>query len=236
MATAKVVPNFDVGKKKMKQWLLSVSTWDKLNSLGTSKALKSSYIWFVSVPIAATFLSQLNVPIEVTFWGRTHQFDLTLPFNWILFYFASIVFSLASIIFTLRCPDLIKRYKTFSHYYQDGNGSALVGDTITESSELINHDENLEMLRSRINAAMIKGNINNETIKTIEDIALVRFAPRAILLIPREELGDLFSFVSTVAGKLYPKTRVFLIGMYSIGFLLIGIVLFQNLLSVISRI
>lgn len=221
---------------KFYKWIQLISSWDNLYSLGNSKILKSSYLWFFFVPVAAKFLSQFNFPISVTFWGTTHTLDPSLPFSWIMLYAASLVFSAASLGYSLKCPKLIKDYKTFSNYYQAGNGYMQIGSTIIEAASIFETKKNKARLIDMLKVAMLHAKIDTTKIDEIEDEIIVNFIPKGIQLLPREELGDIFSLVSKASGKLYLGWRLALLSLYGIGFALLLILFIQNLTSVIKLI
>lgn len=227
---------FDVGLQNMRliNWLREISTWDKLHTFGSSKILRSSYVWFFFVPIAAKLLSQFNFPMEFTLWGKLHTFDPTLPFSWLLLYLASLILSAASLGYSIRCPSLIKKYKTFSHYYQDGNGYMKIGSTIVEASNILEDETNREELVSMIKVALIHTDQKTETFEKLAKDAAIGFFPKAIQILPREELGDLFSLVSKASGQLYPKWRLSLLLLYFTGFTIMGTLFIQNIISVIK--
>jgi len=76
-----------------------IPNWVAMRTFGQSKILKSSYFWFVFVPICSKIIQ--HVPDLVA---------IGLPFSWKAMFFASVSFTLASILFSWRCPALIRDF------------------------------------------------------------------------------------------------------------------------------
>lgn len=97
--------------------------WRPLRAIGQNRAVKSSYLWFVSVPVAARFLGQLDDPLVISLGQQVHSIELDLPFSWILFYFAAVAFALGTLLFSSFCPPLIRDFKNFRDYYMASLGA-----------------------------------------------------------------------------------------------------------------
>jgi len=90
--------------------------WEFISKYGRNKFVKTSYIYLVIVPLLAKLLSKLENPLKIILSGIEYKFDLSLPFNWILFYFAALAFTIGYIIFFVRAPNIIKENINFSDF------------------------------------------------------------------------------------------------------------------------
>ena len=80
---------------------------------GKSRALATSYLWFVLVPVAAKVIHAL--PSSMTLGGAVFRLDFGLPFTWTVFYFSAVFFALAGLVFGAFCPRVVKDH----HHAQD---------------------------------------------------------------------------------------------------------------------
>jgi len=104
---------------------MHIPTWPELSSIGDSKIFKTSYFWLLIVPILAKVISKLrnfstNNPDII--WVKVISENLTLPFNWTIFYLSSVAFGFGILLYTSRCPSLIRKYKSFSEFNSCGDG------------------------------------------------------------------------------------------------------------------
>jgi hypothetical protein len=74
-------------------------SWSDLHGVGTSKAVNSALIWVIVIP----FLARVVNEVEVRTGSR-----LSLPFNFLMLYFAAFCFTVASALFAFFCPKLAK--------------------------------------------------------------------------------------------------------------------------------
>jgi hypothetical protein len=65
-------------------------TWDRLRAFGQSRVLRSSYIWFLVVPVAARVLAAIQSPLSVLIFNAPLTLYVNLPFSWKAFFFASV--------------------------------------------------------------------------------------------------------------------------------------------------
>jgi len=88
--------------------------WDSVVSIGKNPMLRSSYIFFVLVPVAVTVLTEYT---DVT------SFETHLSWRWLSLFWAAAAASLANIIFEVFCPEFVKRYRSFHEFKSAGFGS-----------------------------------------------------------------------------------------------------------------
>ncbi len=111
--------------------LLNVTpTWDKLRGLGRNRVIRSSYFWFVVVPIAANLMQPVPPELSVSLFGAHFSIATTLPFSWKLLFFAALFFALASLLFSWRCPTIINRYESYRGFREaEHSGIELIAYT-----------------------------------------------------------------------------------------------------------
>ena len=90
--------------------------WEFISKYGKNTFVKNSYIYLIIVPFLAKLLSKLENPLKIILSGIEYKFDLSLPFSWILFYFAALAFTIGYIIFFIRAPNIIKENVNFSDF------------------------------------------------------------------------------------------------------------------------
>ena len=196
--------------------------WTDLRKLGASKVIRSSYFWFLFVPIAAKFVSQLPDPLRVSIFGHTLLLHLELPFNWFLFYFSAVCFALASGLYSVFCPKIIKEHSDFTSFYKAGEGSAAL-IKLMPPTLLTGHDRDLAQklidaaFRSPLAAPAAE-------IRENPGKAAIELLPR----IRREELTDLFDLARTKQDRDFSFLLNMAFVLYVSGFLLLGLVGLQG--------
>jgi hypothetical protein len=98
--------------------LSKIPKWSFLSNIGQNKAIRSSYLWFVIVPICARLIDAINGPFMI--FGAIIATSIKLPFSWTCFFFAATFFSMANVIYQIWCPQIIKNYKTVNDFKNDG--------------------------------------------------------------------------------------------------------------------
>jgi hypothetical protein len=103
-----------------------VARWDTVGSVKDLPALRSMYIWLFIVPIAARVLDKVKSPLVMPGTEGTLTINLDLPFSWQVFFFAALSASVANLIFFYACPELVRRFPTFSAFEQEGRDNAFL--------------------------------------------------------------------------------------------------------------
>ena len=125
--------------------LLTPPLWSNLRRLGTSKILRTSYFWLVSVPFLAKVLDK--IPNTFAFYIQEQAITLTLslPFSLTLFYLTAVFLSISSLIFDFFCPCMIKNYSNPNEYLADGRTTKdIVYDFVSlmKSRTTLSHKQN----------------------------------------------------------------------------------------------
>jgi len=94
--------------------------WDSVKGIADSKIVKSSFIWLIIAPVTAKMLSKMNDTIDLSIFGSQIKLSTSLPFSWQLLFFSACFFTAANIIYSTRCPKILKDYKCFTGYVDEG--------------------------------------------------------------------------------------------------------------------
>ena len=94
--------------------------WSSLQILGQNRVVRSSYFWFIFVPIIARLLINMKDNVNITFWGDTWTINLTLPFSWQMFFYSSLFISAATLLFQLSCPTFIINFRNYADFENQG--------------------------------------------------------------------------------------------------------------------
>lgn len=106
-----------------------VPVWSAIARMGESSIVRSSYLWFLAVPVAAKVLNSVNQTLDLQILGTTLTLTLDLPFSWALFFFAALFFALGTALYSLRVPSFITQFPTGAEF--------LAGER--ESHDLFSH-------------------------------------------------------------------------------------------------
>lgn len=117
-------------------------TWRTLKGIADSAAVKSSFIWLLVIPLLAKALEKINDNMQFNFFGNEIVITTTLPFSWQHLFWAACWFSVANIIYLLRCPELVKTYKTFTDFEADGKGQLQI-NAVLKSLAWVNDRRNI---------------------------------------------------------------------------------------------
>ncbi len=97
--------------------------WSTIRWLGNSRIVKTSYLWFFLVPMAAKllgpFAGEHNIVIPLFEPPKTFSVDVQLPFSWQVLFVASTFFMLGQLVYTFCCPEIVQQYKSYGEYQQD---------------------------------------------------------------------------------------------------------------------
>jgi hypothetical protein len=111
-----------------------ILSWSQLAEWNESFLVRSSYIWFVSIPICVNVLANVKQDISIPVSQHyTLHLVLALPFSWWLFYFSSVAFAIGRSIFLLECPDLVRRYPHFADFDADGKSTLLLKESFLDA-------------------------------------------------------------------------------------------------------
>lgn len=221
-----------------------IPEWKILRLIGKNTVIQRAYIWFLTVPLAAKLILQFQSPFAVQLWGQQHFINLSLPFSWQQFFFASVAFTLGNLLFSWRCPPLVKDYSTPHDFSSAGNGSVLLCNELQNMpSEALSRRVRSEILYM-FRIAQQRSNILEPSAQSWidengEEATPSRHEIADLVLgglcgVKREEMGDLFAVIHNAYCKSRPWSRIVVTILYLIGFCLIAMVMASNIVSVMK--
>lgn len=201
-----------------------MNKWSSINSLSQSKLVQSAGIWFVIVPIIAKLVEGFDGEIPISLGERVYTLQLVLPFNWQLIFFSAFFFMIANVIYQANCREIVKRYKCFAEFKNDGNSRLQLNEQL---KEIVWNN---------------KKNCINENYKNIMDAYLKHYTntvnlpseQKGYLLVlddlskAKADDGNAFNFVYNVANKDKQKWLTVAKCMYICGFTLLGLIALMN--------
>lgn len=210
-----------------------VPRWSQLNRIGQSRVLRSSYVWLFAVPLAAKFLAFVERQIFIPLLDYTLDLGVGLPFSWKVFYFSAVSFAAASALYAVGCPRIVSQYDRFGQWTAEGRGSRqIVREFLSELFRpkfIYYHrqEEQLEHFARTFRTTLPRSiSFPESTTSHIDRRAVFEID------LPPEQLSEAFWYVRDFADNQRVLLRALATFFYAIGFLLIGVVAFQNLIFV----
>lgn len=189
--------------------------WSTLSGMGDNRIIRSSYFWFVFVPIVARLTQQINEPLQKALFGLNHNtIWIQLPFSWFMFFFAALFFSVATFLYSVACPEIIRRYPTPIAYYQAGNGILKLIDFFNRLPQEVQRNV-FQKLSSEVTKAL--GTFDLETIEEPNDEDLITLRER-MWRVPREEMNDIFALLYNRFDVSQHRLRCIITTLYYAGF------------------
>jgi len=227
-----------------------VPDWKIIKNFADIKLVKLSYIWIIIVPILAKLLMKIGDVLPIEIGNITFNINLSLPFSWQMFFFAALSFSLAQLIFNLVCPEIVKDFKNQREFQNDGKTVIQLGSYVKDLVfcrnnndykkrgvflNFVEKDHKMGIAENIAKAYLIhlnegqKSNINSSA----NDFLTVTDTLRNL---SSERKKAIFEYVYTVCKVQKPITRIIVVFLYMLGFILSAVVLLQNIISVFDTI
>jgi hypothetical protein len=198
-----------------------------LSKLGQNRVIRSSYFWFIFVPIAARFVQQINEPLQRFLFGPQHQtiwFDV--PFSWFYFFFAAVLFAIATFLYSVSCPEIIQRYSSPIDYYRAGYGTLRLLDYFNRLPRTVQSGL-FSNLTNEVDKALGRTNFDRVVTEEPSDELLLDLRER-MWRIRREELGEIFELLYNRFDVSQPVLRTTITLIYYAGFVLMARVMFES--------
>ena len=202
----------------MTQQKKSIFHWNYIKALPKNRLIKSSYFWFVIIPIIAKILRKIETPLAINVNKNQNLIlDLSLPFSWKLFFLSSLAVVVGNILYNLFCPRLIKEFNNYSEFKKTGRNSLSLLSYIPIRDATLNKQfegkyKDIELQQDNW--------IDNETYVSELDKSL------------KINFWDLYNRLN----KSTPMIRVITYIFYLIGVLLFVTVIIQNVIYTIEQI
>lgn len=222
-------------KRWIKSWLgPTVLNWTQLNALSASKAIRSSYFWFFFVPIVAKLLGTANV-ISFKIYEQQFTVDLSLPFTWEVFFYSAVFMAIANLIHKLCCPEFIKTYPTCTVFIEQGRTGHQVLQQFTVFVYAASKRETKEQIGPNVcdflksyceHGVELEKELRTSKITALQALSRAKIADN-------QECGAFYHAQAFIDRRL-PPWRTLCSYSYWIGFLLIAVVLCENVIFVVE--
>ncbi len=201
---------------KIRNWIwLKNPDWATLEKIQKVRIVQSTYVWIFIVPVLAKALSRIEDPIKMMVFYQKFELHTSLPFSWWVFYFAAISFVLANLIFIWKCPKIVKDHNDFGDFLAKKKGEAHLYYYATQLDNQYND--------------FIHFLSENRLVNQFEEHERTQFDYEV-------KMSDAFWGIHDVHNVIRRFWRLFCTSLYAVGFILIFIVLVQNLWAVLQLI
>lgn len=225
---------------------LKLLKWSNLRSWGHSRLLRTSYLWIVAVPLSAKALAPIAGNHAFTVLGSRVTVHFGLPFSWQVFYFMAIAFSIGQALYTIRCPEILRDYRTFTEFRNahQGIGPILrwLRWTVTRAG-----GKDLNLFHGRVCGALrlLPSTSDFENVNDVYLKVCRGEAPRTSLFRTYEELlvrysykdptfSDVFDAIGRTQERFRERSLLCSATFFLIGFVLFLAVMVQNLIYVVQ--
>lgn len=179
-------------------------SWLALAAIHQVQAVRSAYIWFAVVPVAARILDSMPDQIHVDVMGRSVALNMALPFSWLAFFWAAAAFAASNLVYIIFCPQVLKDHRSFESFQSEGKSF----NHLDRYNENIGKPVSAQSIRPESWAAP-------EAREFRDDEA-------------REKERESFWNLHEIAECTRPKARAVCAGLLVIGFALLAIVVAQS--------
>lgn len=209
-----------------------IPNWDRMYSLNHSKMVKTSYFWFVFVPITAKVLTWLNEfsKFDEILGVSWKGLEVPLPFSWQCFFYGATLIALGNFVYEMCCPGIVKKYRTFSDFDEGGRGNYQLIELFAESA--------LHLLKTKDGKKELKQNLETFTKQFCahgQQVAGSDLKPNIPLIsqltnlkIESEKMPGAFWYVKNLAGDLHMKWLCLSLFFYMSGFCFTAFVVFES--------
>lgn len=217
------------------QFVDHVPDWLSLRGFGTSRVLRTSFLWMAFVPMAANCMSAMDGTVEFELFGASIPIRLSLPFQWKLFYWSSVALAMASGAFSLRCPRIVKDFVDYRDFAERGHGDVSLLDMMCSTYVIGNEDQALTLIQTVAHEYATDESATNverallgsEQDRIEQSIRLIRLRDGT--------QSDCWHQAIRLANSSRVLSRLFCAGLYSVGWALLGVILLQGAWSVITQ-
>lgn len=221
--------------------------WRTLSYFGNHKLINKSYIYLFFVPVIAKLLSKINSPLDFIMADTKYSLVLSLPFSWQMFFFGAFFFTLGTIVYNLFVPKIIRENQSYGSFLIDNKEYGHLVDYLDDlgihdnwydlAGDLGNIDTKPWLERFWLKT--VKGLVKNreKKIELCSIIFKVKHTNDSSMSFRQNIDDDLkkdFWLVYNFANNSKEYLRTMALVFYSIGLVLIAIVLFQGLQEVIK--
>ncbi len=223
-------------------------SWSSLNNIGSSRIVRSSFLWIVVVPIIARALQSIESPLLFQVFGQEIKLNFDLPFSWILFYFGALAFAAATGLYITRAPRIVREFRHYTDYRGTGRRIADIANFFhvdyCSDIALLNRDaaldESVQQDLGIKRIAIIRPDVVPNTLQTVTRMIAGDIGDEKFNRLDQFSGDDkvepaVFWAVFNSANSSRIRSRLLCASLYLIGFVLMGIVFAQNFYYVIVQ-
>jgi hypothetical protein len=225
------------------RWLAQrLPRWSGLRTIGNSRFAKSSYFWFLFIPVAARSITAFEAHVLPHIGGANWGHVISLPFSWRVLYLGSLFFAAGTLVFTLGCPPIVRDYIDFRDFDTKGVSPFKLTDWFTGFLYDYPRRDDADMTMNNgqmVALGMFTATAFNQQLEdaipndlpdrtNYEDIAGALYD----LPIPTERVRDTFQLVFDEADTASERSRITCGICYMLGITALAIVGAQNILFV----
>ena len=201
--------------------------WSDLVALGSSKILRSSYLFFILVPLVVALIDQMS---------KIFGIEFVISYRWLMLFWAAVFASIANVIYSLFCPRFIKLAPSYKDYmsggYQGWDLNLFLRSAYHGHLGQEPEDENV-MLHKIFELGQFKLGWKSLAIPDSHVERIVNYlrggVDRSTSNSTIQESAVAYQFVRGVIDLKYPRTRQLCRSLYFVSFALVGIIAVQNI-------
>lgn len=206
--------------------------WLAIAILGRNNIVKSFSIWFLIVPFIIKLLDKIPESLSVVLFEEKFSFHLATPFPsqiyW--FFFASVLFAFGNLIYSIRCPGIIKSFKSYAEYKEiDGSSvsSIFALEEFCDAKETTSKDNDAVVFDFVDKYCEVE--CKNECVAQESWHLKLNYCR-----VSEKDIPNIFSHVRQAANYLHRRSRQVCALLYILGLLIISFILCQNIYLVLS--
>ncbi|WP_425399577.1 hypothetical protein [Aeoliella sp.] len=223
--------------------LLYKPHWSSLSRISKITWVRSSYIWFIVVPLAAYLLKDIGPNLTFTLGSKIYVIPVGLPFSWQLFYFGAVSFAVGALLYTSFSPPLVRDYTSFSQYQDEGRGSEFITKQMLHAILHLNNLELgdlclshfIELYTTIENPGLYVEQLRETASKSSsgrsvgETLALAPHSlPVFLGVFKEDQLASAFWFARDTGDQIWPAMRYICFRLYCLGLILHLVIAIQG--------
>jgi len=190
--------------------------WQFLRDIRQNKIVASMGFWLVFVPLAAKAMHEVSDVVSIELGGQIIKLHMTLPFSWQSLFFSALFFSAGNLLVSILCPRIVFEHRDFGSFESAGKTHI----------HLREYDERFNALNEQKRERLLHlagVNTQNQDDRGIGEFAVVEL---------RKNFWKAYAIQNVSSHLLRWICSVF----YVVGFMLLGEILYKQVLWVASSI
>jgi hypothetical protein len=228
-------------RKLTKTLSRAASPWSRLGLLGSNSWIRSSYLWFLFLPIAARVIGGVNEAVMNSQYAEIGaDWCIGLPFRWEVLFYAATSFAIASVLYEIFCPRIVRHFRGVPDITSLGLSVTQLanhlhdvlqrrpesrGDTIEMAREVVLVLEPSSV--GAIDALAVREEGRKESFESELRLALTRIRGDS------QGIPEAFWMIRELGEGTSPVARWLCMVLYTVGLVLLVLLAVQNLVAVI---